>query len=167
MWFNFARHRRILCNLDYKSYVMVNCCTTPCRNPAFHNSWSTNINVNNANIRSITRQSKMSVCLATVTINMITTLSMIISCWWYFQFSLLRFVFSLCFRLPFWRSWLSTLVLLLQKLYLAFFDIERTWRKLFQKRIARTKFDIYSLVFVFARCFDCLVLPVALDYIFL
>ena len=140
MWFNFARHRRILCNLDYKSYVMVNCCTTPCRNPAFHNSWSTNINANNANIRSITRQNKMIVCLATVTINMITTLSMIISCFWYFQFSLLRFCFF-TFVLGY-RSWLSSLVLLLQKLYLAFFDFERTWRKLFQKRIARTKFDI-------------------------
>ena len=52
--------------------------------------------------------------------------------------------FVLCYRV--WLSCLRTLVLLLQKLYLALqsFDFEHTWRKLFQKFV-RTRFDIYVL----------------------
>ena len=41
---------------------------------------NTNENANNDNIHSITRQSKTSVCLAKVTINTFTTLSVIIPC---------------------------------------------------------------------------------------
>jgi hypothetical protein len=99
-------------------------------------------------------------------INTITTLSVIISCCSYFQLTLLRFCLLLLFYVTvadFWVSCLSTLVLFLQKLDLALqaFDCERTWRRLFQKRVVRTK------LFAFVRCFACPKMPVALDSIFL
>ena len=50
----------------------------------------------------------------------------------------------------FWRSCLGLLLCLLPKLlnYLAFQppDLERTWWRLFQKRVVRTKFDIYVFI---------------------
>ena len=61
-----------------------------------------------------------------------------------FVVAVLFFAFVLCCRC--WLSCLDTLVLLLQKLYLALqsFDFEHTWRKLFQKFV-RTRFDMYVL----------------------
>ena len=56
---------------------------------------------NNNNIQNSTRQSKTSVCLTKVTINMIT-LSVIIPCRSYFQSSLLKF----CFLLLCMRPWI-------------------------------------------------------------
>ena len=62
----------------------------------------------------------------------------------------------------FWLSYLGTLVLLLQRLYLAWqsFDFERTWRRLFHNRV------VCSKLFVFVRCFACPNLKVALDCLF-
>ena len=66
-----------------------------------------------------------------------------------------------CLLSRFWLSCFGSLVLLLPKLlnYLAFesFDFERTSWRLFQKRVVRTKFDIY--VFIFYYC------PCSIDYI--
>jgi hypothetical protein len=44
------------------------------------------------------------------------------------------------------HSCLGPLVLLLQKLEIIF-DFERTWWRLFQKRVVHTKFDIYVLIY--------------------
>jgi hypothetical protein len=41
---------------------------------------------------------------------------------------------------------LGPLVLLLPKLEIIF-DFERTWWRLFQKRVVHTKFDIYVLIY--------------------
>jgi hypothetical protein len=66
------------------------------------------------------------------------------------QYFVIKFVIGDLSR--FWWSYLGPLVYLLAKLlnYLAFqpFDFERTWWRLFQKRIVRTKFDIYVLLSV-------------------
>ena len=57
---------------------------------------------------------------------------------------------SIGYRSRFWLSWLGTLVYCFQTLLncLAFqyFDFECTWWKLFQKRVVRTKFDIYVFI---------------------
>ena len=44
------------------------------------------------------------------------------------------------------HSCLGPLVLLLQKFEIIF-DFERTWWRLFQKRVVHTKFDIYVLIY--------------------
>ena len=44
------------------------------------------------------------------------------------------------------HSCLGPLVLLLPKLEIIF-DFERTWWRLFQKRVVHTKFDIYVLIY--------------------
>jgi hypothetical protein len=52
----------------------------------------------------------------------------------------------------FWLSCLDSLVLLLTSMQLAYvidfqsFDFERTWWRFFQKRVVRTKFDIYVFI---------------------
>jgi hypothetical protein len=48
----------------------------------------------------------------------------------------------------FWLSCLGPLVLLLPKFKLFGFPFERTWWRLFQKRVVRTKLDIYVFITV-------------------
>ena len=128
-------------------------------------------NANNDNIHIITRQSKTSVCLSKVTINMITLLSVIIP---YFQFSLLPFSFLLLFCVtvadccyPVWALWLycSNNCTWLCNLSIVSIPGEGYSRNASCPLSLISTF--YSLVFVFVPCFASPVLPVALDYLFL
>ena len=136
---------------------------------------------NNGNLHSIRKQSEMSVCLTKVTFNMITTLSVIIPCCSYFQFSVVTVFFfavvlgelsRLCI------SCLGTFILLLQKTlnYLALqsFDQDHTWWMSPVEGYSRNVScalnlisTFYSPSFVFVLCFVCPVLPVVLDCLFL
>ena len=68
----------------------------------------------------------------------------------YFVFTRIYHTYSWGDLSLFWLSCLGLLVLVLPKLlnYLAFqsFDFERTWWRLFQKDVVRTKFDIYVFI---------------------
>ena len=99
----------------------------------------------------ITRQSKTSVCFSKVTINMITLLSVIIP---YFRCCCL--ICSCCFvwRYPILAILFRHFGFIAPKTILGVqsFDFERTRWRLFQKRVVRTKFDIYVLFSRFRLC---------------
>jgi hypothetical protein len=82
--------------------------------------------------------------IMTTYIVVLQTVSLI---FWVYLVVVLFFAVVICDGSRFCLSWIGTLVLLLKHLYLALqsLEFERTWRKLFQKRVVRTKFDIYVL----------------------